>query len=62
MCMDLLIAIWTPPPNANERPQGDDPCPGYHIQTSITLPAYMQFVSYIICRPDDEITTSATHD
>jgi len=30
-------------------------------RTFTALPAHTQFISYIIYRPDDEISTSATH-
>jgi len=62
--IDLPIRHPDPPPNTkNDRTQGDDPRPGYHTQTHVhrRTCSHAVYVSYIIYKPDDEISTSATH-
>jgi len=52
----------SPPTSTTTEPKGDDPRPEYHIQTHVhrLTCSHAVYVSYIIYRPDDEISTSAT--
>jgi len=60
----LLIRHPEPPPSTptTTEPKGDNPRPGYHISTHAHRRTFSHavYVSYIIYRPDDEISTSAT--
>ena len=54
-CIDMLIDIRTPPPNANNDRAQEVMTPAQDT-THHTRP-----LPYIIYRPDDEISTSTTH-